>query len=576
MNTHAEKTSQNISHTAGNRKSRETGSGTTSIQFSDNRPETVVQRKLNEMANNHAKNNSPGTFGKMAPTPSSAVPVQLMKKTTPAPGKYLKQPGESDLEFKTRMQAEMKSARQSATKDDYSQLPESYLTKKRSEREKELDNFRSGNLPNGQEIEADKTPGGTTITKTNLAHQSIRKGAVSGSTDFNGGQGLAKGGTDLKVKTLSGGNIGAFEGGLQNPYTLQPHDTGGHAQRPREGLATRQQSVMATAKKADRFMRTLDAGGDLSATHAKAKFQTTGSGNLKPGFNVVGTGVRANGSAEDIHGYGANEFGNKPDSRPGGMATPERLLPEITNHPGGTDPNGAQSRVGRWSEADVDPQVLGPHPSGNPAKYSYGPRNSERLLHTASGTQVKQPDGSSAPVDFRYQVTSDHYESAVPVAPLATDYKNIHPYQSPYMDPDGKKSSLQKHQEAENERIRSGAHADAQVSSAVREAQMAAILSGENRQQSEKTRTDELEKLDTSLRAKAQADATASSLKREQAEEQRFGESQRPTQPAPQASPRQTLRQEANRKKQQAKANRRAQKSQNRARQQQLKWQSKK
>lgn len=576
MNTHATKNQENKNQAVWSGSSQNKGKNKPASQFADNRPETVVQKRLSEMANNNPQNNQLKAFNKIAQTQNSAMPVQLMKKTAPSPGKYKKQPGESDPDFRTRMKGEMAAVRQSATKDDYSQLPESYLTKKRSEREKELDNLRSGNLPKGQVIEADKTPGGTTITKTDLAHQSIRKGATSGSTDFNGGQGIGKGGSDVKVKTLSGGNIGAFEGGLQTPYTLQPHDTGGHAQRPREGLATRQQSVMATAKKADRFMRTLDAGGDLSATHAKAKFQTTGSGNLKAGFSAVGNKVRATGSAEDIHGYGANEFGNKPDSRPSGMATPERLLPEITNHPGGTDANGAQSRVGRWSEADVDPQTLAPHSSGNPTKYSYGPRNAERLLHTASGTQVRQPDGSSAPVDFRFHVTADHYESAVPVAPVATDYKNSHPYQSPYMDPTGKKSSLQIHKEAEDERMRSGAFGDARNSSAVREAQMAAILTSESRQQSEKARTDQLEELDSSLRAKAQSDALASSLKREQTEAQRIAESQPGAQPQPQSNPRQAPLREANRRKQMAKANKRAQKAQNRARQQQMRWQTKK
>lgn len=574
MNTLENKTPENKNQSVVSERSHKSKTGESTFQFADNRPETIVQRKLKGMTNNSPETNHFKTMNRMAQSQNSTNVIQRMKNTTPAPGKYRKQVSETQDQFRLRMKAEMDEAQQSATKDDYSQLSEKQLTKIRSDREKELDNLRSGNLDKGQVIEADKTVGGTTITKSELGHKSIRDGATKGSTDFSGGKGIGKGGSDLKVKTLGSGNIGTLENGLQNPYTLQPHDTGGHSQRPRQGLAARQQSVMATAKKADRFMNTLDAGGDLSATHAKAKNQTTGSGNLKGGFNTVGNKVRANGSAEDIHGYGANEFGNKPDNRPSGLATSERLLPDITNHPGGTDVNGVQSRVGRWSEADVDPQILAPHASGNASKFSYGPRNSERLLHTASGTQVHQPDGSSAPIDYRFHVTSDHYESAVPVTPIQTDYKATHPYNSPYSDPSGKKNSFQIHKEAENERLRSESFSSAQNSTNIREAHMAAILSGENREKSETERTDQLVKLDSSARAKAHADAMASSQKREQTESQRIPENQPQVSENQQVSTQQSLLKQENLKKQMVKSSKRAQKAQNRARQKQMKWQT--
>lgn len=52
MNTHTDKTQENKSQSVANETSQMRRSGKSSLQFVDNRPEAVAQRKLQEMANN--------------------------------------------------------------------------------------------------------------------------------------------------------------------------------------------------------------------------------------------------------------------------------------------------------------------------------------------------------------------------------------------------------------------------------------------------------------------------------------------------------------------------------------------
>ena len=52
MNTHADKTQENKSQSVSNETSQKQGGGESTFQFVDNRPEAIVQRKLQEMANN--------------------------------------------------------------------------------------------------------------------------------------------------------------------------------------------------------------------------------------------------------------------------------------------------------------------------------------------------------------------------------------------------------------------------------------------------------------------------------------------------------------------------------------------
>ncbi|WLE95747.1 MAG: DUF4157 domain-containing protein [Candidatus Electrothrix communis] len=52
MNTHADKTQENKSQSVANAVAQKQGGGESTFQFVDNRPETIAQRKLQEMANN--------------------------------------------------------------------------------------------------------------------------------------------------------------------------------------------------------------------------------------------------------------------------------------------------------------------------------------------------------------------------------------------------------------------------------------------------------------------------------------------------------------------------------------------
>jgi hypothetical protein len=54
MNTHADKTQENKSQSVSNTISQKQGGGESTFQFVDNRPESIFQRKLQEMANNHS------------------------------------------------------------------------------------------------------------------------------------------------------------------------------------------------------------------------------------------------------------------------------------------------------------------------------------------------------------------------------------------------------------------------------------------------------------------------------------------------------------------------------------------
>jgi hypothetical protein len=56
----------------------------------------------------------------------------------------------------------------------------------------------------------------------------------------------------------------------------------------------------------------------------------------------------------------------------------------------------------------------------------------DRLLHTAADSQTADDQ-----LDHRFYVTADHYESAVPVTPVESNYKQNHPYDAQY-DKDGK------------------------------------------------------------------------------------------------------------------------------------------
>ncbi len=54
MNTHSDKTQENKGQSVSNAISQKSSSGESTFQFVDNRPEAIAQRKLQEIANNHA------------------------------------------------------------------------------------------------------------------------------------------------------------------------------------------------------------------------------------------------------------------------------------------------------------------------------------------------------------------------------------------------------------------------------------------------------------------------------------------------------------------------------------------
>jgi len=220
---------------------------------------------------------------------------------------------------------------------------------------------------------------------------------------------------------------------LENPTST--------SSRPRMGMSARQKRVEEVAGKADPFMRALEGTDTLDSTHVKASATKKRRGvlNTEAGFTDTDGVVTKDG--DTVYGYGANTFGNRPTHQPrnhidADASRPdfaERLLPNLTNAPEEQDNDGAKSRTGVWSEADVDP--LSVVDTGTRKKV--GPRNSDRLLHTAADSQVTGHDGTAADVDHRFFVTADHYESAVPVSPVASDYAANNPYTKKY-DKDGK------------------------------------------------------------------------------------------------------------------------------------------
>ena len=236
------------------------------------------------------------------------------------------------------------------------------------------------------------------------------------------------------VGLLSPDLLSSMNDKLSNPTSTEA--------RPRMGIAARQERIMDVASKADPFMRMLEGGGTLDSTHVPARDVRTRRGRLRTADGYADSDGTITKDGDAVYGYGAAEFGNRPTHQPRGHTDAdtsrpdyvERLLPSLTNTPEGRDTNGAQSRTGRWSEADVDPLSM----VGDAGARRVGPRNADRLLHTAADSQVATADGTgTANIDHRFFVTADHYESAVPVSPVETQYAANHPYTKKY-DKDGK------------------------------------------------------------------------------------------------------------------------------------------
>ncbi|MBD2212733.1 hypothetical protein H6G27_23065 [Nostoc linckia FACHB-104] len=371
------------------------------------------------------------------------------------PGASLKQAGETQDQFRLRMKAQMDTLRQTMEgKDkgtilpeptDLMQEPPNFSKRMKNERQGELDNLNKGKLTGGQIVEsAGLAPGvygprNQTITNTSQSSPSVTAGSTQTTTTTSF---LPAG---KKVKTLAGGNAGGLEHKLNNPLSTKD--------RPRQGMLDRQKEIMRVSELANPFMQTLDAGGDLSATHTLAKNFKGNKGKLKPGFALNKAGVLEDATAQPVHAIGAKEFGNRPThgkaawaKNPGDAV--ESLLPALntTNQIGAEANDATHSRLNRWSEADVTPVT------GHTKTNKLDPRNADRLLHTSVNSQALNPStGQHQKVDHRFYVTSDHYYSAVPVAPVQKDYMNnlkktkkFKP--SLYMDPTGNLNSLHYHQ----------------------------------------------------------------------------------------------------------------------------------
>jgi hypothetical protein len=83
MNTHADKTQKNKSYSVANAFTQKQSGGKSTFQFVDNRPETIAQRKLQEMANNSRQSMQLKSFQKKANnivTPNTSNEVVQMQK----------------------------------------------------------------------------------------------------------------------------------------------------------------------------------------------------------------------------------------------------------------------------------------------------------------------------------------------------------------------------------------------------------------------------------------------------------------------------------------------------------------
>jgi len=82
MNSHADKTSENKSHAIADCSPNRQSNGVSAFQFVDNRPETIAQRKLKEMANNTSQAKQMKVIQEMAnniPKTKQNAPVQMVK-----------------------------------------------------------------------------------------------------------------------------------------------------------------------------------------------------------------------------------------------------------------------------------------------------------------------------------------------------------------------------------------------------------------------------------------------------------------------------------------------------------------
>ncbi|ERM80239.1 hypothetical protein P872_14195 [Rhodonellum psychrophilum GCM71 = DSM 17998] len=95
MNTHADKTQENKSQSVANAVSQKRNSGKSTFQFEDNRPEAVVQRKLQEMANNSPQAIQLKACKEMINDSAQSAPIQMSGGSTQANEELVKAMGKS-------------------------------------------------------------------------------------------------------------------------------------------------------------------------------------------------------------------------------------------------------------------------------------------------------------------------------------------------------------------------------------------------------------------------------------------------------------------------------------------------
>lgn len=263
---------------------------------------------------------------------------------------------------------------------------------------------------------------------------------------------------DGKTKnTVLTGKVGTKLSDLEDKMNNPIHTT----DRERLSLPDRQKKIMEVAKQADPLMKEIESGRDLSDTHSGDGLSN--KGNVKTGysFNSSDTLIRDSDNKEQ-YSYGAEEYGNRTirgsktqdkTTKVGGVTTitpkewantsdaVETTVPKLTNHPGTTagKGDGVKARVGVWSEADTNPRVKDTTATGSVQKAKG--RDAERLLFTHKDSEVEDQvsiskTSTTTPnkkkVDYQFHVTSDHYQTTVPITPVQENYKTNNPYTPKY------------------------------------------------------------------------------------------------------------------------------------------------
>lgn len=347
------------------------------------------------------------------------------------PGAFLRGQTELGPDFRSRMSGEMTSLRQEMETQDGLDLDKRDEGRVYDLSERFLDGRREGL---DEELEALQTskPVTTGTTKSNrwLRHLNPQTGSFVESRNDKGRR--------TKISTLSGGRglsrngkvVTTLEDRLQNPDTSQD--------RPRVGMSQRHKEVYMAATESDRLMNTLDTTGELPTDYLRKDDMP--QQHWKKRYINDSKGVPRLETRQNNHSpwsrtrlVGMNEFKNRP-TRSGlfGGGEVERSLQQLKPHGKGGNwlqQNAYKNRLNVWGESDLDYVSSG-------GFNNYTGRTGSRLHYTSPNSR---DNNTNQKVDFNYAVSTDHYESAIPITPVDTNYKG----KKGYTGWTGKKSSLQ-------------------------------------------------------------------------------------------------------------------------------------